>query len=156
MEQNTAVAKPALDVEDMIDSPEKYGFKWAFGHLHRKGMQITTGSGAPCIEHVDLARMREVFGDEYFLESANGTSARVRDQTIRDAIWDDRSLGGRDKDMKRWILTKALGQAVRTRRTTVVERIVEKRIYLASDGTEFETPQDCLAHNVDLQLASQE
>lgn len=143
-----------LDINDLIANPSKYGFEWGYGALEHKGMRIA--ERAPYIVHRDLDLMRKHFGDQYFLDCANTRSGRVRDQTIRTDIYDDRPLAKDDLRMKTMVLQRALGVAARKSRVTVIEKIVEKRVYVANDGTEFTDKAEMMAHNVDLQLADQE
>lgn len=140
-----------LNVQDMIENPATYGFEWGFGPLHKKGMQVC--ALAPHIVHKDVDLLRATFGDSYFFDSMNSQSARVRDQTLRDAIWDEKSLASKPTEMKRWVLDKALGRHSRTRRQTIVE--VQVQVFIANDGQEFSDKAECMAHNVDLQLAGQ-
>ena len=132
------------ELQDMISNPEAYGFAWGEGPLHKNGMELC--KHAPYIEHKDLERMREVFGDDYFLASANGQSARVRDQQLRNDIWDDKSLASKPDEMKRIVLERAFGTRSRKARVTVVE----VKTYLADDGTEFTDKAECMAYNIDL------
>lgn len=142
------------NISDMIANPSSYGFEWGYGALHHKEMRIA--ERAPHIVHVNLELMRATFGDSYFLDSANTRSARVRDQTLRNDIYDDRPLAKDDLRMKTIVLERALGRVSRKSRVTVVEKIVEKRVFVANDGTEFTDKAEMMAHNVDLQLAEQD
>lgn len=137
-----ANARP--DIEDMIDNPEPYGFRWGYSHLHKKGMQVTVGAGAPHMVHLDVDKIRNTFGDDYILVSTNQQSARVRDQQLREDIWDDKSLASRDRDMKRIVLHRAFGQK-RTKAT-----VVEVRIYVADDGEEFRNKAEFLEYQAKL------
>lgn len=138
-------------ISSMIANPSAYGFEWGYGALHHKEMKIA--DRAPHIVHMDLALMREHFGDQYFLDCANTRSGRVRDQLLRNDIFDDRPLAKDDLRMKTIVLQRALGRVSRKSRVTVVEKIVEKTVYAANDGTTFPTLAEALAHNVDLELA---
>ena len=101
---------------------------------------------APYMEHTDLGRVREVFGDAYILDAINGTSRRVIDQTVRRDIVADASLARNDRAMKEIVIGRALGnRKARTTRVTVVEKIVQK--FVANDGTMFDTLVEVLAHN---------
>jgi len=136
----------------MIANPEAYGFSWGYGPLHKGKMEVC--ALAPYMEHKDLARLREVFGDDYFLSSANGQSARVRDQLLRNDIWLSKPLASKPEEMKRIVLERALGTKSRRSRTITVEKIVEKevRIYVADDGQEFTDKAEYMAYQVDLKL----
>lgn len=136
------------DITDMIAHPEKYGFSWGYGSLNKAGMELT--KTAPYMVHENLERLREVFGDEYFLAIANGTSGRVRDQLLRNDIYENRDLLKQPEELKRIVLERAFGRKPRSARVTVVEKLVEVRTYVADDGTEFTDKGECLAHNIDL------
>ena len=139
------------DITDMVANPEKYGFSWDSGPLNKAGMELT--KAAPFMVHQDLNRIREVFGDEYILNMANGTSGKVRDQLLRNDIWEDRSLVNRPEEMKEIVIGRALGRTRgRATRVTVVEKIVEVRSWVADDGTEFTDKAECMAYNIDLKL----
>lgn len=121
-----------------------HGFSIGYGPLHKKGMELT--KTAPYIVHEDVAKMTETFGANYFLDCANGQSGRVRDQTLREDIWDDKSLASRPEEMVCILIARALGTK-RTRKVTVIE----KRIYVAEDGSEFENKDEFLAYQKELQ-----
>lgn len=146
----------SANLADMKANPEKYGFTWGWGHLHHKGLRVTMGRGAPYIEHRDLNLLRQTFGDDYVLRSMNEQSARVRDQTIRTELWESVPLRSDEDAMQTIVLEKALGLKSRTRKVTVVEKIVEKRIYVAEDGMEFEDKAEFLAHQADLKIEATE
>ena len=131
-------------IDSMIDNPQAYGFSWGYGHLKRGGMVITQGAGAPYMVHEDVAKVSEAFGDDYFLEMANGTSGKVRDQgVIRNGIWANKALAGNMRKMKQMVLQGALN--VRRSRTAPVVRI-----FVASDGTEFADKNELLAYEAEL------
>lgn len=137
-------AKFGEKIVNIVLNPSEHGFSFGTGALHKKGMEIA--KAAPYIVHEDVAKMSETFGQEYFLECANGQSGRVRDQTLREDIWDDKSLSSRPEEMACIIVSRALGSK-RARKVTVIE----KRIYVAVDGTEFEDKDEFLAYNKELQ-----
>ena len=143
------------DITDMVANPEAYGFSWSYGPLAKAGMELT--KVAPYMVHTDLNCIREVFGDQYILNMANGTSGKVRDQLLRNDIWEDRSLVNRPDEMKQIVISRALGRTRgRSARVTVVEvikeKIVEVRSWVADDGTEFTDKAECMAYNIDLKL----
>lgn len=138
------------DLNEMVSNPSAYGFEWGFGPLHKNGMEIC--KAAPYIVHKDFKRLCEVFGDDYFLASANGQSARVRDQLLRNDIWDNKSLANDTDAMKRIVLERALGTRARKSRVTIIEREVQVKVYVADDGTEFTDKAEYLAYQVDLKL----
>lgn len=138
-------------IDGMLANPTAHGFDWEYGPLHKGGMELT--KSAPFIKHLDTALMQKHFGDSYFLDSANGQSARVRDQRVlREAIWDDKSVASDDEAQKRLVLAAALGRKA-TRRVTIVEREVIKRIYMADDGTEFENKDEFMEYQAELRSA---
>jgi len=136
-------AKFGEKIANIVLNPSEHGFSFGTGSLHKKGMELT--KNAPHIVHEDVAKMSETFGPEYFLDCANGQSGRVRDQTLREDIWDDKTLASRPEEMACIIVQRALG-AKRARKVTVIE----KRIYVAVDGTEFEDKDEFLAYNKEL------
>ena len=142
----------AVDViEDMIDNPARYGFEWGWGHLQSKGVQVTRGRGAPYIKHIDAALISKTFGLSYLLDVANGQSARVRDQTIRDELKDDQKLRGNERAMQRWILQKALGRMPRRRAAPVFTAVNGQ-----SFGSQIEADQISIAFLVDIGLTVEE
>lgn len=139
------------DTARMISNPEEYGFEWGYGPLHKDKTLLC--EAAPYIVHKDLSRMREVFGDEYFLDSANGQSARVRDQTLRNDLWTDATLKGKPEEMKRIVLERALGTRARRRSVTVVTQTIVQKVYVADDGSEFTDKAEYLAKQAELKYA---
>lgn len=133
-------------IVEIVLQPSAHGFSFGSGPLHKKGMEIA--KAAPFIVHEDVALMSSTFGPQYFLDCANGQSGRVRDQTLREDIWDDKSLASRPEEMACIIVSRALGSK-RTRKVTVIE----KRIYVAQDGTEFEDKAEFLEYQKQLQDA---
>lgn len=146
------------DIENMIDSPELYGFMWGFGLVSAKigGIKVVVCENAPHMEHVNMDLCTDTFGPRYFLDQADGTSARVRDQEVtRSACKDDLAMRKNTRELQRLVLERALNITRKRVRTvqTVVEKTVEVRIFVASDGTEFTSKADLMAHEVDLKLA---
>ena len=143
----------STNIPDMIANPQDYGFAWEYGPLNKGGMELT--DAAPYMVHQNLTRMREVFGDDYFLNMANGTSGKVRDQLLRNDIFANRDILVDDVAMKTIILQRAFGaKKPRASRVTVVEVEklveVEVRIYMADDGQEFTDKAEFMAHQIDL------
>jgi hypothetical protein len=148
---------PTIDIEDMIDHPEKYGFSWVFGSVS-KGGQGDKGTvvcaKAPFMKHENVDLIHKTFGPRYFLDSADTTSPRVRDQrVVRDACADDYTIRKDTRELQRMVIRGAFGQKGGRK---VVERIVEKRIYIASDDTEFSSKEDMQAYEADLRIAGSE
>jgi hypothetical protein len=147
-------------LEDMIDNPTKYGFEWGFEKVSKQAdksanSKIVVCDKAPVIVHKDVALMTEHFGAGYFLASANGTSARVRDQrVVRDACADDLQIRTKTRELQRLVLLAALGQ--KSSRVTVVEKIVEKQVFTAIDGTTWPTQGEAMAHSIDVMQAQQD
>lgn len=143
-------------IEDMIDNPQDYGFDWEYQTLHKNAgaanSKIVVCEKAPVIAHLNVGLMTEHFGEGYFLASANGTSARVRDQrVVRDACEDNREIRKDVRALQRLVLMAAL--QVRSSRVTVVEKIVEK--FTAIDGTTWPTQAEAMAHSIDVMQAKQ-
>lgn len=132
----------------IVENPEAHGFRWNSETLHKAGIPL---HDCPTMEHVDSDKLLATFGPRYFLDMANGTSGRVRDQEVaRSMIYEKRNVDR--KDVKVAVIERAFG--IKARRTATV--VVEKKIYLAIDGSEHATAQDALARNVDLQLEDRE
>ncbi len=138
--------KPTTErMADMIKNPSEYGFDWGAGTLHKKGMQVTNEQGAPYIVHKDVQLMTRHFGADYFLVMADGTSGRVRDQGIREAIYADKSLASDMPRMKMWILERAFGQRPAASRT-----VIKTKVYACVEcDEEFTNKDDLIAHSVD-------
>jgi len=131
---NTAqlIAKYGQNVLDIVQNPADHGFSWGEGSLHKKGMELT--KVAPFIVHEDVTKMQATFGETYFLELANGQSGRVRDQSIREDIWEDKSLASRPEEMRCIIVSKALG----TKRSRKVTVITKQSFVTFIDGQRYE------------------
>jgi hypothetical protein len=135
------------NVAEIVSNPEAYGFTWGSDILHKDGKAL---GQCPYVIHRDLPKMREIFGDEYFLASANGTSRRVTDQRIaRDLRWED--LSTKDDVIKTAIVQNMLGQISR-RRGGVKTVTVTVETFKGLDGenyaTELEMKQGNLAFMV--------
>lgn len=130
-----------LNIDAAIEDPTPFGFSWGSAPVAKGSgdKAVIVNPNAPHIVHENIDLMCKYFGPAYFLNSANGTSARVRDQRVtRDAAL----KGDKDvKSLKRKVLQAALGQRVRNVATVVT---VTERIYCAPDGTEFTDKQEML------------
>lgn len=130
---------------DMVKNPTEYGFEWGAGALNKKGMQVTNEQGAPYIIHKDVQLMTRHFGPDYFLVMADGTSGRVRDQGIREAIYADKSLASDMSRMKLWILERAFGQRPAGSRT-----VVTRKVYACMEcDDEFTSKDELIAHSAE-------
>lgn len=133
-----------MNIDAAIDNPAPYGFAWGTAPVAKGSgdKAVIVNANAPHIVHENIDLMIKYFGPGYFLNSANGTSARVRDQRVtRDAS----TKGDKDlKSLKRKVLQAALGQRVRNAAQVVT---VTERIYCAADGTEFTDKQEMLDYN---------
>jgi len=132
-----------INIDDIIDNPAKHGFTWGSGDVAKAGV---TWKNVPYIEHKNVALMMATFGDDYFLDCANTRSGRVRDQTIRDDIYDNRKLATNDREMKRIIIERALGNKRSRRGRTVA-------VFFSNDGEEHATKELAIARNRELAAA---
>lgn len=134
-------AKYGDKVVQIALNPAEHGFSFGTGPLHKKGMELT--KNAPFIVHEDVNKMSETFGPEYFLDCANGQSGRVRDQTLREDIYDEKALSSRPEEMACIIVQRALG-AKRARKVTVITK--ESFVtYIDGQRYEFETEAELQA-----------
>jgi len=155
-----------LDLDDMIDHPDKYGFDWGFGPVAKKDptdrkTKFTVCERAPYIVHKDVALMMQYFGPTYFLDMANGTSGKVRDQdAVRDPCARDLKLRTNIRQLQRMVLVRALDQrAPRGSHMIVVEKTVEVPVFygIGLDGKPkvFQSQADVLASIIDFQQQNQ-
>jgi len=122
-------------------NPEAYGFSWNTETLHKAG---STLPNCPTMEHKDEAKLRSTFGETYFIEMANGTSGRVRDQEVaRTMIYENRNVDR--MAVKIAIVDRAFGIRVRKAAT-----VIKVQSWLANDGTEFTDKAECMAYNASL------
>lgn len=136
-------------VAEILANPEAHGFSWAYGPISKGGMELM--HDAPWMKHEDVQKMTATFGDRYFLDIANGTSGKVRDQgVVRNMVWDDRKLASQRDVLKEAIVKAALGQKTRRTNVVIVKEVVRERVYVADDGTEFTDRADYMAHQIDL------
>ena len=160
MSDNNAIAMGQVDLDDMIDHPELYGFLWTFGVLHKTEdkRKYVVCERAPYIEHMDDDVMRRHFGQNYFLAMANGTSGRVRDQeVVRSACEDDIRIRSDVRALQALVLRRALGTRASRRPTTIVVetvKVVEKfyDINGVAHSTLIEAQAASKAAIVDMQL----
>lgn len=131
-------------ISDIVDHPEKYGFTWEYEHLMKNGSRVTMGRGAPRKLHVDRALCEATFGERFFLDSANGTSARVKDQTIRDELSENIPMRSDERAMCEWIIRNAMGTKARKSSVTVV---VETK-YVGFDKVAYNSQTECDAANL--------
>ena len=138
----------------IVSDPRPFGLSWEHGTLHRKGMHLT--DNAPYLKITDLDLCRTAFGDESVKRWINNSSLKVECQKLRNDIYEDRGLLKQENAMREIAANYAFGTTARRRTVTIVEKIVEKKTFVANDGTEFPTLAEVLAHNVDLALAAGE
>lgn len=141
-----------VDLNDIIDHPEKYGFKWGYGSLKKKGHgEVSNGPTAPYrVVTPDLYdRYTEVFGKPRVVQWLNG-GAKVADQKLREDLVSNLALRKDDRTMKAIVLRKAFGLAPKATQTTVyVEKLVEKRMYVSDDNNfESEDREQVAKYNV--------
>ena len=146
MSQNTVTLANGnvVDVATIIAKPEDFGFAWEWEHLHHNGNRVTMGRGAPRKLHLDIAKCMSTFGDNFFLDSANGTSARVKDQTIRSELADNIPLRTDERAMCEWIVRNALGAKSRKSNVTIIEHTK----YVGLDRVSYDTVIECQAANL--------
>lgn len=124
-------------VAQIVSNPTAYGFDWISGKVAKNEMDL---GYVPLVAHKDLNLLRQHFGDQMVLGAMDGTSRHVTNQRIaRDMKFDNRKTS--DLEIKTAIVENMLGKKA-TRKTVVVEKIVEKRIYCAFDDTEFESKEE--------------
>lgn len=133
-----------VELSDIVDNPEKYGFTWEYEHLMKNGSRVTMGRGAPRKLHVDRAKCEATFGERFFIDQSNGTSARVKDQTIRDELSENIPMRSNERAMCEWIVKNALGAKTRKPNVTIVERTV----YADMAGISHESLSECQAANL--------
>jgi hypothetical protein len=125
-------------VAAILASPETYGFRWTGGDLNKDGLPM---GRCPWIQATDTHKLEDSFGSEFVLAAINDTALRVIHQGIgRDMRWSDRKVS--EDTIKARIVEHMLGKKA-ARKVTVVER----RIYVANDGTEFADKSEMLAYN---------
>jgi hypothetical protein len=145
-EDAKAPADLNAQVKAILADTAAHGFIWEYGHLVKNGIQVTKGAGAPLPKHVDLDKVRKTFGDAYILNSMDGSSVKVAVQgTIRDYLYDNRQDNGNIELLQNLAVQRMLGVKQPRKQT-----VIEKRIYIASDDTEFESKADLLAYEAEL------
>lgn len=126
------------NIAEIVANPEAHGFTWGNGEVHRGTgpNAVLLRKNAPHIVHVNIDLVRETFGDDYFLNSANGTSARVRDQRVtRTALNADATVS--NDDLKEKVIAAALGQRTRS--------VSTRTVFAGPNGTTFDTQDDAEA-----------
>lgn len=127
-----------VNILDIVKNPEKYGFKWATSASHSGtgASKKLLREDAPVMEHLDADLLTQTFGPAYLLASANGTSARVRDQRVnRDTL--EKNLTISNDELKVKIVNAALGQ-----RAPRTQTVVEKSVYVGLDGNKYATMEE--------------
>jgi hypothetical protein len=131
----------------MIDNPEAYGFTWGHGPLEKN--ETIVHKAAPYIIHGSVELMSEHFGPTYFLDMANGTSGRVRDQALRNELWGNLPLRSNEREMKRWVIERALKVAGRKRGTRTVFRGMDGKDYPSTVEMNAANLAHLIDHGVD-------
>lgn len=133
-------------VTAILAKPEDHGFTWESARLEKGTM---SWENIPRMRVTDLSKFRATFGDAVVLASLNGTSLRVKNQTIREAIYADSSLSRNVPAMQQWLIESALG--ITTRRQTVVT--VHTESFVALDGSKHETLEQAIARSAEVMAA---
>ncbi len=119
-----------------LPSTEGLGFHWSMEPVMKKDMDL----GQVPIPVVDDVVLYETKFPGRLIQAVNGQSIRVTGQRIaRDMKWEDR--GTTDEAIAKQQLAWMSG--ARKARSVVT---VERRIYVASDGTEFDTKEELLTY----------
>lgn len=131
------------DISRIADNPSEYGFRWITQELAHRGIDLPD---CPIPELEDLEKVLATFGPKFFLDMANGTSLRVHAQRIaREAVYEDRKVDR--NEVKRDIVAFMFGtRRSRSSRTVVVE----KAVFMAPDGTKFETAEEAMKYTLEL------
>lgn len=148
----TTTTEPTGQVE--YNDPEnadtrQHGYEWQYGIVSYKpdrsqGSKIVLGK-TPYLRVTDTVRFAKYLPG-VIEASLDGTSIKVRCQGVtRPMLQKNRKVSA--DDMKRAILNSLRG--VRAPRTaTVIERVVEKKVYVAIDGSEHATELEARQHSM--------
>ena len=122
-----------MDIAAIIETPEDYGFNWAYGKIEKDSMVLS--AQAPHIVITDVAKFQDKFPG-IILNVLNGSnSVRVGCQSItRSTLWADRNTT--PETLKQKCLAWLLG--VKAATVTTVE------VYVLPDGSKTKDKAEAL------------
>lgn len=130
----------------ILADPKAHGFEFFTDTVRHEGRAFNE---AQLVRHLDVDLLRATFGDALVLTNMDGTSRHVTNQRInRDAWWN--ALGETPSrkvtkdELQRLVVENMLG-IVATRKTRVIEKIVEKIRFEALDGNVYDTREEAQA-----------
>jgi hypothetical protein len=103
------------DVAYIVAHPTEFGFHWIEGKVQKGDLGPWS---VPLVKHDDVDLLRATFGDEFFLNSADGTSRHVTNQRIARDMKAERPRCTAD-EIKTAIVQNQLGMKSRRTRTVV-------------------------------------
>ena len=149
--QETVVSKfvsPVSDASDVVKNPTSYGLEWYADEIRKGGTLLS--KDAPRIKVTNLNAFVEWFGTDLVLSCVNGTSLDVKIESVVRDIY-DRNATAKVEDVRLAVVNRVL-LGNRTRTVTTKTVTVEKPVYIAMDGTKFDSEIESKQHNLMLMV----
>lgn len=132
-------------VNDLIERPEDFGMAWSLGNkVHTENGNVLVSDKVPLLRHVDGEKVVATMGSQYITDNLdNSQSPIVRQQNkLRPALLKGK-VGRSDVEaMKRMAAEAVLN--VRSARAVAVREV---QVFVANDGTKFDSLEEVMEYN---------